>query len=545
MANRPGLTVLLLGLVLLILRPIGSEQHVPSGESITASDLRRDVSFLASDEMRGRLVGTPENDSAAKYIEQRFERFGAKPIGRGLSYRQPFQLMTTTLVGINTLRIDTGHNEESIEVLREFFPEPFSGTGSAIGPIVFIGFGISAAALLHDDYRDANLSGKIALVLEHEPGEFDPDSPFAGVVTSEYRRSIRKALEAQQRGAIAIIFIEDVHNHVPRPDLSDLSRRIWPRNQTRVPQYQLASWVNQLHIPAIRISSDQAERLIRNTGQSLHTLARRAEVTGGAAPLEIPGTTIEIVASVRRETISVDNVVGLIEGADPVLKDEWLILCGHYDHDGATPTRIFNGADDDASGIAALLEIAEAYSRASHDGYRPKRSILLAAWNAEEQGLLGAWAYTENPIAPLSNTIAVVNMDMIGRSEEVPPGGGYRFQGLPIQTAESNRNAVNILGYSYSHDLQVATEAANHITNLVLRFRYDNNGSNLLRRSDHWPFLFSGVPAIFVHTGLHPDYHTERDRPDTLDYDKMARIVKLVYRLSWDLARGDTRPALN
>jgi Zn-dependent M28 family amino/carboxypeptidase len=104
---------------------------------------------------------------------------------------------------------------------------------------------------------------------------------------------------------------------------------------------------------------------------------------------------------------------------------------------------------------------------------------------------------------------------------------------------------VNILGYSYSHDLQVATEAANQLTNLVLRFRYDNNGSNLLRRSDHWPFLFSGVPAIFVHTGLHPDYHTERDRPDTLDYDKMERIVKLVYHLSWDLARGDTRPTLN
>lgn len=545
MANKPSLAVLLLGLALLILRPVGSEQHTPNGESITASDLRRDVNFLASDDMRGRLVGTPENDSAAEYIEQRFERFGVKPIGQNLSYRQPFQLMTTTLDGTNTLRIDTGHNEESAEILREFLPEPFSGTGSATGPIVFVGFGISAADLLHNDYRGADLSGKIALVLEHEPGEFDPDSPFAGVVTSEYGRSIRKAIEAQQRGAIAIIFVEDVHNHVPRPDLSDISHRIWPRSQTRVPHYQLASWVNQLHIPAIRVSSNQAERLIKNIGQSLHTLALRADVIGGTTPVEIPDTTIEIVTSVRRESISVDNVVGLIEGADPVLKDEWLILCGHYDHDGATPTRIFNGADDDASGIAALLEIAEAYSQARHDGYRPKRSILLAAWNAEEQGLLGAWAYTENPIAPLSDTIAVVNMDMIGRSEEVPPGGGYRFQGLPSQTAESNRNAVNILGYSYSHDLQVATEAANQLTNLVLRFRYDNNGSNLLRRSDHWPFLFSGVPAIFVHTGLHPDYHTERDRPDTLDYDKMERIVKLVYHLSWDLARGDTRPTLN
>ena len=136
-------------------------------------------------------------------------------------------------------------------------------------------------------------------------------------------------------------------------------------------------------------------------------------------------------------------------------------------------------------------------------------------------------------------------MDMIGRNEEVPTGGGRRFNGLEPQTAESNRNAVNILGYSYSSDLQKATEIANNAAGLDLRFRYDNNRSNLLRRSDHWPFLFHSVPAIFVHTGLHPDYHTERDRPETLDYDKMSRVVRLVFQLSWNLAQEDSRPALD
>ena len=195
--------------------------------------------------------------------------------------------------------------------------------------------------------------------------------------------------------------------------------------------------------------------------------------------------------------------------------------------------------------MAGLLEIAEAYALARDAGARPGRSILLAAWNAEEQGLLGAWAYTEQPLAPLGDTVAVLNMDMIGRSEEVPPGGGYRFAGLPPQTAESNRNAVNIIGYSFSDGLRAATAAANRNAQLELRFRYDNNRSNLLRRSDQWPFLFHRVPAIFVHTGLHPDYHTQRDRPETLDYDKMARVVRLVYDLSWDLALGGDRPTFD
>ena len=193
--------------------------------------------------------------------------------------------------------------------------------------------------------------------------------------------------------------------------------------------------------------------------------------------------------------------------------------------------------------MAGLIEIAEAYAVAASEGFQPRRSILLAAWNSEEQGLLGAWAYTETPLHPLAQTVAVLNMDMIGRNEEIPATGGPRFRGLAPQTAESNRNAVNILGYSRSPDLRRATVRANSATGLELKFRYDDNSSNLLRRSDQWPFLYRGVPAIFIHTGLHPDYHTDRDRPDTLNYPKMARVVRMVHQLSWDLAQTAARPA--
>ena len=536
---------LLLGLGLFGLRAVDGQQPPAAGDSITAADLEREVALLAADEMRGRLTATPGNRRAAQYIEDRFRAFGLAPAAPGGSYRQPVELLTAALGEPNALRLQAGGEVETAEHARDFFPAPFTASGRAAGPVVFAGFGIAAPDLGHDDYRGVDVAGKVVLVIDHEPGEFDPESPFAGVVASERGQGFRKALEAQRRGAAAVAIVDDVHNHARRWSLADLAARAWPRRPPRVPNYQLAAWVRQVRIPVVRVSVAFADRLLDRGGHALHELAARAETPGGAAPVELPGVTLDITTSVRHDATSVDNVVGLIEGADPHLRHEWIILCAHYDHEGATATSIFNGADDDASGVAGLLEIAEAYALARRSGARPSRSILLAAWNAEEQGLLGAWSYTEQPLAPLADTVAVINMDMIGRSEEVPAAGGYRFAGLPPQTAESNRNAVNIIGHSFSNGLRAATEAANGRARLDLRFRYDNNRSNLLRRSDQWPFLFHRVPAIFVHTGLHPDYHTERDRPETLEYDKMARVVRLVHDLSWALARGGDRPAFD
>ena len=133
-------------------------------------------------------------------------------------------------------------------------------------------------------------------------------------------------------------------------------------------------------------------------------------------------------------------------------------------------------------------------------------------------------------------------MDMIGRNEEVPEDGGRRFRGLEVQTGDSNANAINILGHTFSADLRAAVEAANEAHGLELELDYDNNASNLLRRSDQWPFLQRGVPALFFHTGLHPDYHTVNDTPDRIEYGKMETIVRLVHRTSWSLADADGRP---
>ena len=528
--------------------PLGAQEVAPGNETILAGELRADLFFVASDEMQGRLTETPENEIMSAFIRSRFERLGLEPMGPEGSFYQNFRLMKSVLA--NSL-------ENDLEIVRDdgatmraqlgdsFFPLRFSASGSLEAEVVFAGYGIRAPKLSHDDYGDGSLRGKIVLVLDHEPGERDPESIFNGVVTSEYSRNLRKALYAQTAGAAGILFVNDVHNHPGESNFSSLAARTWPDPPPRVPRYLLALWAERVQIPAMQISPTLADVIVATTGRTLVELARASETRGGVEPIPVPSHRVRITASVERHVVDNRNVVAAIEGSDPELKDEWVILCAHFDHDGADGNRVFNGADDDGSGTVALLEIAEAYALAARAGERPRRSVLFAAWNSEERGLLGAWAYAENPPVSLAQTVAVLNMDMIGRNEEVRVGGGRRFRGLELQTAESNANALNIMGYTYSADLKAAVEQANRGYELELEMDYDNNSSNLLRRSDQWPFLQMGVPSLFFHTGLHPDYHTEFDIPERIEYEKLERIARLVHQLSWNVANSSTRPAFD
>jgi Zn-dependent M28 family amino/carboxypeptidase len=281
---------------------------------------------------------------------------------------------------------------------------------------------------------------------------------------------------------------------------------------------------------------------VSGTNRTLDDLAKSSETPRGFTPLPLPGSRIVLHTAVDRHIVPDRNVVALLEGSDPRLKNEWVIVSAHYDHNGADATQVFNGADDNGSGVVAMIEIAEAYALAAKEGHRPKRSILFASWNSEERGLLGAWAYTEQPLAPLNTIAAVLNMDMIGRNEEIPVGGGQRFAGLEPQTAESNSNALNLMAFSKVPDITAVVEKANGGIGLELKKRYDNNSSNLLRRSDQWPFLQHGVAAMGFITGLHPDYHTQYDRPEKINYVKMEKIARLVYQVSWDIATADAKP---
>jgi hypothetical protein len=534
----------LLVIVLLAAAPAAQSGRAPQIESISAAQMRADLFFLAGDAMQGRLTDTRENAIAADWVLSRFERLGLGPGGQGGSFEHRYLLMKAALADGNAMTIGPGSvNPSELTIGEQFYPHRFSANGSARGNIAFAGFGIVSPALNHDDYRDA-VQNRIVLVLDREPGVNDPASPFDGVVTAEAAQPLRKVLAAQAKGALGVIFVEDVHNQSAASNFRAQAANFWPAAPPRVERYTLASWSDQVRIPVVQVSRAVAEQIVAPSGRSLLDLARSAETRGGVTPVPI-ATTVSITSRVDHQMVPDRSIVATIEGSDPALKNEYVLVSAHFDHDGADGPRILNGADDDGSGTVGLVDIAEAFALAAQAGQRPRRSVIFAAWNSEERGLLGAWAYTEDPVVPLDRIVAVLNMDMIGRDEEVPVGGGARFRGLEVQTAQSNHNATNILGTVRSPDLRTAFEQANKAIGLDLRFRYDNNASNLLRRSDHWPFIQRGVPGVWVHTGLHPDYHTLYDRPEKINYPKMEKIARLVYQTAWDLANAAGRPRLN
>lgn len=523
-----------------------AQTTAPGNDSIRKEELEADLYFLASDAMKGRLTDTPENFLAAKFVEGRFRRLGLKAIGPGGSFLQRFNLTWSTLGAGNRLRIayDPAVETEA-KLLDDFMPLFFSPSARSRGGVAFAGFGIDAPALNWNDLRGDGIRGKILLLLEGEPGQDDPKCIFDGVVNSVQSDPMRKALRAQEKGATGILFVNGRRQEPGLNPYPAESRNYWPEKPPHLKRYALTGSADRIRIPVASISPALAQQMLGE--RKWADLAREAEKDGGIAPVTLGGVQAEIETSLDRRVIDDHNVVAAMEGSDAKLKDEAVLVTAHYDHNGAEGSLIYAGADDNGSGTVALLEIAEAYATAAQQGQRPKRSVVFIALGSEERccgPLLGASAWIDAPWWPLEKTVAVLNMDMLGRNEEVVEGAGSRFRGLPVQTAASNANAVNVIGTTYSPDLRQTVVNANRPFDLLLRFRYDNNPSNLLRRSDHWVFLNHGVPALWFHTGLHPDYHTIYDRPERIEYRKVERIARLVHQASWDLAQQTNRPAM-
>jgi hypothetical protein len=554
--NPPLRFTLYAGFTALLLAGCRAEANVATGvapfsESISETALAVDVREIAHDSTRGRLVGTPEIARTADWIAARFASLGLEPGGDDGTYFQNFDLIWFSLGGDNRLAIGGEGDGADLTPGEGWYPLNVSGTATASGEVVFAGFGMVEPGLAYDDYQGVDVTGKVVLVLEREPMVGDPASPFDGMVTSEASRDWRKAIAAQERGAAAILFVRDVHNRADVGNWENAAANYWPAERRRIETFSLPERLERISIPGAFISAEIAARLVEGSGMTLEALAETAEAAGrggtGLGVRELPGARVSLTTSVDRNPTPSRNVVALVRGEDPELSDEVVIVLGHHDMNGTNGDDIFGGADDNASGTAGVLAIAAAFAAAADEGIRPRRSVLLMATDAEERGpSLGAWAYIHRAPFPMDATVAVFNLDMIGRDQEVPVEPEGRFNGLEPQTAESNANALNVLGYSRTPQLAAAVETANANagTGLTLRFRYDNNESNLLRRSDQWPFLQNGVPALFIHTGLHPDYHTVEDVPDRLNYGKMTRIVRMIHQAAWDLANSDTRPVV-
>lgn len=535
--------VLGLAAIALLWGALSDDPVMTAMETIRAADMKSDLYFLASDEMQGRDTNTPFNEIASRYLAHRFESLGLEGAGDDDSYFHYFSLLEAQLSDPNHLEIvRSGSPLITTGLLKEdFYPSPLTANAKVEAAVVFAGYGITAPEHGYDDYAGLEAGGKVVLVMSHEPAEEDADSSFDGQVASDYGRELHKILNAQAHGAVGLIMVQDPAHHPGPEHFAREARSLWPEKVTR-PRYSLEMWAEKVTIPAVYASRRIANLLMSGVEGGLEGVQKEIDRASQPNSFPLAQFTARLQTAVVRNPVRVRNVLASISGTDPVLKNEVVIVGAHFDHVGAREGEIYNGADDDGSGTVGLLEVAEAFAR---NREKPKRSVLFAAWNAEERGLLGSYYYVERPAFPLHKTVAMFQMDMIGRNEEVPDPKSRRFRGLEKQSAEENANTVNILGYSRSEDLRRLAIQHNGGLGLELKFRYDNHPQNLLRRSDNWPFLNRNVPALFFHTGLHPDYHTPRDTPDKINYAKMEKIVRLVFLCAWATAHTPTPPRLN
>lgn len=275
--------------------------------------------------------------------------------------------------------------------------------------------------------------------------------------------------------------------------------------------------------PVINISTKLANEILAKHNTSLE------QQKNNPATFIIP-TKVEAEMGVTKEKLTDPNILGLLEGSD--LKDEIVVIVGHYDHDGILPDgTFFPGADDNGSGTVGVLELARVFAEAKKDGKGPRRSLLFIGLAAEEKGLLGSKFYVENPVFPLENTVACINMDMIGRIDDKHLNG--------------NHNYIHAIGLDkLSSELKQITEGANNTyTQMELDYMYDDpkDPLRLYYRSDHYNFAEKGIPSAFFFSGLHPHYHTPEDTADKIDFPMMVKREKLVFHVTWEIANRNKR----
>ncbi len=471
------------------------------GREESAERLKYDVYFLASDALEGRRAGTAGADTAAHFIAERFRALGLKPTGDSGTFLQSLSFVAAVTPGPgNRLALTFPGGERVATPGEEFSPLPFSSTGEAAGEVVFAGYGIPAPDEGWDDYAGLDVKGKVVLVLRFSPHGDDPASKL-----QPYMALRRKAAEARQRGAVALLVA---------------TGPVEAKDDAPVKISFDASFADA-GLPALGIATPLAEALFAGQGFTLAELQRRMNerFEPASRPLSVQARLATDVVQQRAATA---NVVGLLRGSDPKLAHEVVVVGAHYDHLGwggegsgsLAPQQpaIHNGADDNASGVAGLLEIARTLAARP-----PARSVLFAAFAAEEVGLLGSTHLVQNLPVPRENVVAMLNMDMIGRPKE------------------GSRLTVSGVGTAAEWPQLVETLNANH----HLTLSSDKGGFGA---SDHSSFYAASVPVLFLFTGAHEDYHRPSDDAWRLDYPGMAKVVTFAADLARTVADLPTRP---
>jgi hypothetical protein len=482
--------------------------------------LRHDVSFLADDAREGRAPGTAGIEAAADHIAAAFREAGLKtPPGPGTDgYFQPFTLTgRPSLDPDPTLRL-AGPEGRAIkgEEKADFTPLAIGDGGKVEGaPIVFVGYGITAKdeakALDYDDYNGLDVRGKAVLILRHEPRQDREDSPFDGKNDSRFAALQHKATNAFQRGAAAIVLVNDAFSL--KDDGKD---ELLPFNGRGS---DLMS-----PLPILMATRGFANKLLQAAGlPDLAALesAIDADLKPHSAPL--PGWTLDTTVEIRRPQVQTRNVIGVLEGAGP-LASETIVVGAHYDHLGRgglfsgslamLSKEIHNGADDNASGTALVIELARRLARRADP--LPRRVVFMA-FSGEERGLLGSKHYVEHPVFPLSSTVLMANFDMVGRlnaKEELTLWGTGTTPGLDT--------LVDVLGKSAGFTVKKMPDG--------------------LGPSDQQSFYLENIPVVFAFTGDHLDYHRPSDDVERINFAGMARIADFAELLLLEVIRRPRRP---
>jgi hypothetical protein len=481
------------------------EAAVRAFDGIDAETLRSYVGTLASDEFNGRGVGDAGNRAAEEYICATLRQTSVTPAAAGGSCYQPVDVYRPVLGSAARLTIsgEDGGALVDLALGPDFYPLPETADVDVTAPLVSAGYGISAPRLNHDDYARMNATGAIVLVRQGAPDKLSGE---------EVATIGDKLAAARAHGARGLIVVGSY-----LPDY----RSLWPESPSmRHATYRLLGPLRATPTAVATISEQAAGPILR--------------ALSDAPPRRL---TASLTPGLVATPVPMRNVLGIVEGRDPARRGEMVVIGAHLDHDGVDDGKIYNGADDNASGTAAVLAAAAAFARAAASGERPARSVLFALWNGEEKGSLGAEAFVVSPQPP-RRVVAYLNLDMVGRHEEIPDPDDWRFRGLPRTEASATRNTLHVLGYSYTPELAATLRSANEAVGLTLREDYDQGAQGLLKRSDNWPFLVRGIPALFLTTGLHPDYHTPDDDTVRIDFGKLTRITRLAARAAWIAADG-------
>jgi Peptidase family M28/PA domain len=530
-------------------------QELPGFQSIGESALRRDLTYLSSDQLGGRMSLQPGDELATSWIAGQFAKAGLQPPVKGKDGK-PSYLQPVTLVEYRPDR-----EASSITLTRGgkmkvwHAPDVVGAYKHAVditAPVVFAGFGITAPELGYDDYATMDARGKIVLIFDHEPQEDDPRSIFNGTGNTRYATARVKVMNAQAHGAVAVVIVAEPN----RKHLTNAERavRIGSSIVRPIPLPLQAIAEDEVHIPSALVLDAVAAELFATAGitPSAAQTAIDRDLKPQSRPLPDTRLTFHFRNSSERVGVS-NNVAALLPGTDPRLALETILITAHHDHDGMAPCadpqhppistppdphpcpQIWHGADDNGSGTIGVVALARAFAA---NPAKPKRSILFVVFASEERGLLGAYWMAAHPLRPLRTTRAQINFDMIGRDEKASP----QTDGL-IKIPADTSNRLNLIGALYSPDYDRTVKQQNKVVGLTLDDRFDHESAlNVFFRSDQFPFVLHNIPAFWWFTGFHPDYHHTTDTVDKIDFPKMTKILQLAYLTAWEFASEPTPP---